>query len=120
MRRLGQGLANAGRESASLASYHRSFCLTRFARATRPRVSFGKISRMPPRYSVSRRVSVATRGLGTLEQARVKLLHDLATRMTDVIERLGEVGDDVGDAPRGDDVVDPGEVGRVLAQQSAA
>ena len=46
--------------AASWSSYLRSLSFDRFVRATRPSVSLGKISRMPPRYCVSSRVSVAS------------------------------------------------------------
>ena len=74
---------------------------------------------MPPRYSVSSRVSVASAPASAhLSEAGIERLHDVGARVADVVEDLGEVGDDVGGAPAGgDDVVDAREVGRVLAQQ---
>ena len=57
-------------------------------------------------------------GLGAFEQAWIELADDVGSRVADVEERLGEIGHDIGGAAAGrDDVMDPREVGRVLAQQ---
>src|SRR5207249_1955986 len=58
------------------------------------------------------------RPLGALDQPLVDLAGDLGLGVANVVEGLGEVGHDVGGAAAvGDDVVDAGEVGRVLAQE---
>ena len=86
---------------------------------TRPSTGLGRISTMPPRYcGLQPRLGGQRAGLGTLDQPGIERLHDLGLRVADVVEDLGEIGDDVGRLAAGrDDVVDPREVRRMLAEQ---
>ena len=99
--RLGQRLADAVGELGLLRRRNsRSFSRTRFARATRPSVSLGRISRMPPRYSrLEPGLGGQRAGLGAFEQPGIERLHDVGARVADVVKDLGEIGDDVGRLP---------------------